>query len=167
MTAFAAFSAPGRFLKGNIHTHTNRSDGRLPPREVVERYRAAGYDFLAITDHFLASAIDWLKAHQAQWAPVLEYVSDHGESLGENNLYLHGLPYRFAPDVQKHVPWIFWLSPTFEQQSGVKLDFLARQQGEKLSHDHYFHSTLGLLGVQTQVHDPARDVFTSCRAGAA
>ena len=55
MTAFAAFSAPGRFLKGNIHTHTNRSDGRLPPREVVERSRAAGYDFLAITDHFLAN----------------------------------------------------------------------------------------------------------------
>ena len=55
MTAFAAFTAPGRFLKGNIHTHTNRSDGRLPPDEVVARYRAAGYDFLSITDHFLPS----------------------------------------------------------------------------------------------------------------
>ena len=131
--------------------------------EVVNAYD----NTMAYTDHFLASTIDWLKSREAQWAPALVYVSDHGESLGENNLYLHGLPYRFAPDVQKHVPWIFWLSPTFEQQSGVKLDFLARQQGEKLSHDHYFHSTLGLLGVQTQVHDPARDVFTSCRAGAA
>ena len=55
MTDFAAFTAPGRFLKGNIHTHTNRSDGRLPPDEVVARYRAAGYDFLSITDHFLPS----------------------------------------------------------------------------------------------------------------
>lgn len=44
-------------------------------------------------------------------APARVYVSDHGESLGENNLYLHGLPYRFAPDVQKHVPWISWFSP--------------------------------------------------------
>ena len=53
--AFAAFTAPGRFLKGNVHTHTNRSDGRLPPDEVVSAYRAAGYDFLSITDHFLPS----------------------------------------------------------------------------------------------------------------
>ena len=55
MTDFAAFTAPGRFLKGNIHTHTNRSDGRLPPDEVVSAYRAAGYDFLSITDPFLPS----------------------------------------------------------------------------------------------------------------
>ena len=136
---------------------------QCPREQVVNAYD----NTLLYTDHFLASAIDWLKQRDNQWAPAMVYLSDHGESLGENNLYLHGLPYRFAPDVQKHVPWIFWLSPTFEQQSGVKLDCLARQQGEKLSHDHYFHSTLGLLGVQTQVHDPARDVFTSCRAGAA
>lgn len=115
------------------------------------------------TDHFLASAIDWLKAHQAQWAPVLEYVSDHGESLGENNLYLHGLPYRFAPDAQKHVPWISWLSPAFEQQSRISLACLAKLRDEKLSHDHYFHSTLGLLGVQTRVYDAARDMHAGCR----
>ena len=136
---------------------------QCPREQVVNAFD----NTILYNDHFLASAIDWLKQRDNQWAPAMVYLSDHGESLGENNLYLHGLPYRFAPDVQKHVPWIFWLSPTFEQQSGVKLDCLARQQGEKLSHDHYFHSTLGLLGVQTQVHDPARDVFTSCRAGAA
>ncbi|WMT90453.1 PHP domain-containing protein [Pelagibacterium sp. H642] len=47
------FSAPGRFFKGNLHTHSDRSDGALSPEEVCRRYRAAGYDFLAITDHFL------------------------------------------------------------------------------------------------------------------
>ena len=154
--------SPARFKRFTPECTTNALQ-QCQREEVVNAYD----NTMAYTDHFLASTIDWLKTREAQWAPALVYVSDHGESLGENNLYLHGLPYRFAPDVQKHVPWIFWLSPTFEQQSGVKLDFLARQQGEKLSHDHYFHSTLGLLGVQTQVHDPARDVFTSCRAGAA
>ena len=136
---------------------------QCPREQVVNAFD----NTILYNDHFLASAIDWLKQRDNQWAPAMVYLSDHGESLGENNLYLHGLPYRFAPDVQKHVPWIFWLSPTFERQSGITLACLARQQGEKLSHDHYFHSTLGLLGVQTQVHDPARDVFTSCRAGAA
>ena len=154
--------SPARFKRFTPECTTNALQ-QCAREQVVNAYD----NTMAYTDHFLASTIDWLKTREAQWAPALVYVSDHGESLGENNLYLHGLPYRFAPDVQKHVPWIFWLSPTFEQQSGVKLDFLARQQGEKLSHDHYFHSTLGLLGVQTQVHDPARDVFTSCRAGAA
>ena len=154
--------SPARFKRFTPECTTNALQ-QCAREQVVNAYD----NTIAYTDHFLASTIDWLQTREAQWAPALVYVSDHGESLGENNLYLHGLPYRFAPDVQKHVPWIFWLSPTFEQQSGVKLDFLARQQGEKLSHDHYFHSTLGLLGVQTQVHDPARDVFTSCRAGAA
>ncbi|WP_333707569.1 phosphoethanolamine--lipid A transferase [Ottowia beijingensis] len=153
---------PAGFKKFMPECTTNALQ-QCPREQVVNAYD----NTLLYTDHFLASTIDWLKQRDNQWAPAMVYLSDHGESLGENNLYLHGLPYRFAPDVQKHVPWIFWLSPTFEQQSGVKLDFLARQQGEKLSHDHYFHSTLGLLGVQTQVHDPARDVFTSCRAGAA
>ncbi len=70
------------------------------------------------TDHFLGQAIQWLKKTEATAAPALLYVSDHGESLGENNLYLHGLPYRVAPDVQKRVPWITWWSSRFEQQRG-------------------------------------------------
>ena len=48
-----AFTAPGRFWRGNLHTHSNRSDGALPPEEVCRRYRAEGYDFLALTDHFI------------------------------------------------------------------------------------------------------------------
>ena len=115
------------------------------------------------TDHFLASAIDWLKGRQAQWAPALVYVSDHGESLGEGNLYLHGLPYRIAPDTQKRVPWITWLSPAFQQQTGITTDCVAQQRDTELSHDQYFHSTLGLLGVQTQVLDRKLDLYGRCR----
>ena len=128
--------------------------------EVVNAYD----NTIAYTDHFLASTIDWLKTREAQWAPALVYVSDHGESLGENNLYLHGLPYRFAPDVQKHVPWISWFSPQFERQSGVSTACLKAKADERLSHDDYFHSALGLLNVQTRVYEAARDIGASCRA---
>ena len=130
--------------------------------EVVNAYD----NTIAYTDHFLASTIDWLKSREAQWAPALVYVSDHGESLGENNLYLHGLPYRFAPDVQKHVPWISWFSPQFERQSGVATACLKAKADERLSHDDYFHSALGLLNVQTRVYEAARDIGASCRKAA-
>ena len=50
-----AFTAPGRFWRGNLHTHSTRSDGVLPPEEVCRRYRAEGYDFLALTDHFIGA----------------------------------------------------------------------------------------------------------------
>ena len=119
---------------------------------------------IVYTDHVLASSIDWLKAHEAHWAPALMYLSDHGESLGENNLYLHGLPYRFAPDAQKHIPWVFWLSPQFQQESGISLACLGKLRDEKVSQDNYFHTVLGLLGVRTQVYDPRRDMGVMCQA---
>ena len=52
-TVLPAFAEGGRFYKGNIHTHSTRSDGALPPEEVIRRYRSAGYDFLSLTDHFM------------------------------------------------------------------------------------------------------------------
>ena len=128
--------------------------------EVVNAYD----NTIAYTDQFLATTIGWLKSQESRWAPALVYVSDHGESLGENNLYLHGLPYRFAPDVQKHVPWISWFSPQFERQSGVSTACLKAKADERLSHDDYFHSALGLLNVQTRVYEAARDIGASCRA---
>jgi hypothetical protein len=52
------FSTPGRFWRGNLHTHSTRSDGALPPEKVVDAYKRAGYDFLALSDHFLGR-YDW------------------------------------------------------------------------------------------------------------
>jgi lipid A ethanolaminephosphotransferase len=59
---------------------------------------------IAYTDHFLGKVVDYLKDKQPHVQGAMMYVADHGESLGENNIYLHGLPYAIAPDVQKHVP---------------------------------------------------------------
>ncbi|TIC78654.1 phosphoethanolamine transferase [Crenobacter intestini] len=116
------------------------------------------------TDHFLAQAIRQLAAAQ-DVNTALVYVSDHGESLGEGNLYLHGTPYALAPDAQKHVPMLAWLSPGFQQASGVSTACLQGKTGEQLSHDNLFHSVLGLMGVSTSLYQAPLDIGASCRQG--
>ncbi|CAN7334027.1 phosphoethanolamine transferase [Polaromonas sp. LjRoot131] len=117
---------------------------------------------IVYTDQLLASSIQWLKAQEAHSAPALLYLADHGESLGENNLYLHGMPYGIAPDVQKRVPWITWLSPGFEQRGKLTTACLKQQLDAPVSHDNYFHSVLGLMNVQTAVYKPALDIYAHC-----
>lgn len=117
---------------------------------------------IVYTDQLLASSIQWLKAQEARSAPALLYLADHGESLGENNLYLHGMPYGIAPDVQKRVPWITWLSPGFEQRNKLTTACLQQQLDAPVSHDNYFHSVLGLMNVQTSVYRPALDIYARC-----
>ncbi len=117
---------------------------------------------IAYTDHFLASAIHWLEAASRRFDGALLYVSDHGESLGENHLYLHGLPYRVAPDVQKHVPWITWLSTAFNARTGIDMSCLRSHANVRISHDNYFHSVLGLMDVETSVYQPSLDLFKPC-----
>lgn len=112
------------------------------------------------TDHLLARTITWLKSQTASTA--LLYVSDHGESLGENNLYLHGLPYALAPVEQKHVPMLTWLSPAMQQRTGVQTPCLNGQAQQPLTHDNLFHSVLGLMDVQTVAYQPTLDLFHAC-----
>lgn len=116
---------------------------------------------LRYTDRFLADAVAWLGAQPADTS--LLYVSDHGESLGENNLYLHGLPYALAPQEQKHVPWVTWLSPAMQKRLALNTACLAKQADLALSHDNLFHSVLGLMDVQTGVYQPALDPYRTCR----
>jgi lipid A ethanolaminephosphotransferase len=118
---------------------------------------------IAYTDHVLASTITWLRERQDSYDPALVYISDHGESLGEANLYLHGLPYAIAPDVQKRVPWITWLSDGFSRRTGVEMPCLRRHADMPLSHDNLFHSVLGLLQVRTRDYLPDRDAYARCR----
>jgi lipid A ethanolaminephosphotransferase len=118
---------------------------------------------IAYTDQFLAQAIGWLQQRQASHDTAMLYLSDHGESLGENNLYLHGLPYAIAPDVQKHVPWITWLSPGFAQRQRLDVACLRGRANAEVSHDHLFHSVLGLLDVQTSAWQHTLDAYAGCR----
>ena len=126
--------------------------------EVVNAYDNS----IRATDDFLAQTIGWLQRQPGSTG--LLYISDHGESLGENNLYLHGLPYAMAPDDQKHVPMLTWLSTGLQQRLALPMDCLGHKASDRLTHDHLFHSVLGLLDVHTAVHQPKLDVFASCKA---
>lgn len=116
-----------------------------------------------MTDQFLNNAIEWLKTQSASYNTAMIYSSDHGESLGENNLYLHGMPYLFAPMEQKHVPFFFWFSPDFEQENGINRECLNAQTDTEYSHDNLFHTTLGLLNVSTSLYKPELDMTSECR----
>ncbi len=116
------------------------------------------------TDYFLNLLLKRLEVLKESSLTAMIYVADHGESLGENNLYLHGLPYAIAPDVQKNVPWITWLSPGMQSRAGVTTGCLQKDQAtRRISHDNYFHSVLGLMDVKTSAYNPDLDTFAACR----
>lgn len=123
-----------------------------------------GYDnTLLYTDHVLASLIDILRNNQDKVDTAMMYLSDHGESLGEYNLFLHGTPYMLAPDQQKHVPMVAWFSDNYQQSFAVDTRCLQGERNAPLSQDNLFHSMLGLLKVDTKVYNPALDMFANCR----
>jgi lipid A ethanolaminephosphotransferase len=131
--------------------------------EIVNSYDNS----LVYSDYILFRLIELLQAYDSKdVAAAMIYVSDHGESLGEGNLYLHGLPYALAPEEQKRVPMVVWLSPKFQTDSRVDLACLQRQSTDETSHDNLFHSVLGLLDVRTKVYDRGLDIFARCRGAA-
>ncbi|HEK1687659.1 TPA: phosphoethanolamine--lipid A transferase [Pseudomonas putida] len=118
---------------------------------------------LVYTDEVLASLIDTLRKHQDKVDTAMIYLSDHGESLGEYNLFLHGTPYMLAPDQQKHIPLLAWFSDSYRQDFAVDTDCLSKMRDTPLSQDNLFHSMLGLLQVRTEVYQQSLDMFAGCR----
>lgn len=112
------------------------------------------------TDYVLKQAIAYLKQHEAEFNSVLVYVSDHGESLGENGIYLHGLPYMIAPDAQKQVPMLLWFSQGYRSSFPSKMSCAQTKVNERLSHDNVFHTLLGLFEVKTNLYHPELDIST-------
>ena len=125
----------------------------------------AAYDnTIVYTDYFLSRTIDRLRelAEHEGVDTALLYFSDHGESLGENNVYLHGAPYFFAPREQTEVPMMFWMSDSFGARFRIDRRCLAQRRNERLSHDNVFHSVLGMLDVNSAVLNPRLDIFHAC-----
>ncbi|MBX8825099.1 phosphoethanolamine--lipid A transferase [Ochrobactrum sp. SFR4] len=116
---------------------------------------------IAYTDHIISSVIDRLRDKQDKLDTSLIYMSDHGESVGEFGLYLHGAPYFVAPSQQTHVPYVLWLGK--DAKATIRQDCLAKEATEPQSHDKLFHTVLGLMQVKTQVYSPALDTLSSCR----
>lgn len=117
---------------------------------------------IAETDLFLSRTIDWLKTKSADYEVALVYLSDHGESLGENGIYLHGLPYAIAPDSQKHVAWITWPG-TLAARTRTSEACLRAGAAQPLTHDFYYHTVLGLLDVRSPTYRSALDAYAPCR----
>ncbi len=117
---------------------------------------------IAYTDKILGEIIDALSARNDQIIGSMLYMSDHGESLGENGLYLHGAPWFMAPDEQTHIPFIAWLSPEYVKEEEVDLACMREHTAGPYSHDNFFHSVLGIMEVSTGVYDRTMNVFSEC-----
>ncbi|WP_421251102.1 phosphoethanolamine transferase [Aeromonas sp. 600584] len=118
------------------------------------------------TDKVVGLLIDKLKSLESQYNVGLVYLSDHGESLGAMGLYLHGTPYKFAPDDQTRVPLLTWFSPQLQADRQLDMGCLAAEaSSQRFSHDNLFHSMLGIMDVQTRVYNNKLDLFKPCRAG--
>lgn len=132
--------------------------GDCSDEEIVNAYD----NTITFTDHMLATLIDRLDA-QGRVIPALFYASDHGESLGENGLYLHGAPDFMAPPEQTHVPMLLWMSARFRDTLAMDQACMAAASGGAVSHDNMFSTILGLVDVTTVARDPALDLAGRCR----
>lgn len=110
------------------------------------------------TDYVLASLIRMLKDTSGSIDSALVYVSDHGESLGEGGLYLHGAPYWMAPKEQTEVPMVLWMNSGFEKTFGISRSKLEKNAAGRVTHESLYHTVLGLLNVKTTTYVPTYDL---------
>lgn len=116
------------------------------------------------TDYLLNQTIELLKTYENKYETGMLYLSDHGESLGENGMYLHSAPYMIAPNVQTHIPMLFWSSNEFMQQRNINPTCMQQQAlTHNYSQDNLFHTMLGLMSVSTAEYQPALDLFNDCK----
>ena len=122
-----------------------------------------GYDnTILYTDYFLSQVISILKENNDADTAMF-YVSDHGQSLGEDGIYLHGMPYLVAPKHQKHIPMIIWLSENFTMDFGIDKGCVSKQVEKEFSHDNLFHSILDLLKIDTKALKNSLSFFQNCK----
>lgn len=141
---------PVNFEKFTPVCQTNQIE-KCTKDEIINAYDNA----ILYTDYFLSKVINLLKQNSNRFETAMVYLSDHGESLGENGLYLHGLPYVMAPDTQKHIAAIMWFGDNFK----IDKKSLKAISSKKFSHDNLFHTILGLMEVNTSVYNKNMDII--------
>ncbi len=112
------------------------------------------------TDYLLSSLIDTLRSMH-EWHSAMIFISDHGESLGENKIFMHGLPMKLAPRVQYEIPFLVWTSENFRNYKSVT-GKQGAPEGElpAVLEQHYiFHSVLNLLSIQSPAYNKDYDIF--------
>lgn len=145
---------PSEFEKFTPVCKTNQIE-QCTQEEVSNAYD----NVILYTDYFLTKVIDFLKPYSKENDTAMIYMSDHGESLGEGGVYLHGLPYFMAPDVQKHIGSIMW----FGNDEMVNKDKLKSYSNKEFSQDNLFHTLLGIFDVKTEVYKPQMDILKKAR----
>ncbi|HEV2612922.1 MAG TPA: phosphoethanolamine--lipid A transferase [Noviherbaspirillum sp.] len=128
----------------------------------LEEVRNAYDNTILYTDHVLARKIEILKK-ASRFDTALLYVSDHGESLGEKGVFLHGAPYPVAPDEQKRIPLIFWMSDGYAQRMKLDQACLQRQLPLRFSHDNIYHTLLGATETRSDAYRSGMDMLAPCR----
>ena len=141
---------PDAFQKFQPICATNQLD-QCSDEEIRNSYD----NTILYTDYFLDQTLDFLKQYDDRFETALLYVSDHGESLGENGVYLHGMPYLLAPDAQTHVPMLLWFGA---QHTDLDIKKLQAQKDDEISHDNLFHTLLGMFEVSSAIYRPDMDL---------
>jgi len=142
---------PRSFEKFTPACHTNQLE-KCSKDEIANAYDNA----ILYTDYFLSEVIKLLKTNTHRFETAMVYISDHGESLGENGVYLHGMPNFMAPDNQRKVGAIFWFGDSYDDIDKVAL---AKKTSRAYTHDHLFHTILGLLEVKSSLYDKSLDII--------
>ncbi len=130
----------------------NKDLGQCSREEIVNAYDNA----IAYTDHFLGKVIEVLRDNDDEFETALFYFSDHGESLGEGGIYLHGMPKSIAPKAQTHVPGILWFGSAAKR---IDTEALRRDSHKARSHDNIFHTVLGFLEIESEVYKPELNIL--------
>lgn len=141
---------PAAFEKFTPVCQTNQFS-KCTNEEISNAYDNA----ILYTDYFLSQVITLLKQNDSHFKTAMFYMSDHGESLGEYGVYLHGLPYAMAPDVQKHVATLFWFGENFD----IERNSLRQKASQRFSHDNLFHTILGMMEVESEVYEQGMDII--------
>ncbi|MGV6851769.1 MAG: phosphoethanolamine transferase [bacterium] len=138
-----------RYVASNAHFKPECMSNHL--ESCTQQQLDNSYDnTIVATDDFLNQVIEFLRPYKSEYKVSLLYVSDHGESLGENGLYLHGLPYFIAPEQQTHVPAIIWTGSNMQQSQMINTPH---------SHDDIFSSLLGFFAVSSSLYNANQDLF--------
>lgn len=123
----------------------NVEEGRKSLDKLVNTYDNS----IVYTDYLINNLIDTLQT-MSDWKCAVLFVSDHGESLGENNLFMHGLPVSMAPKEQYEIPFIVWTSPGFRTLKPIT---------EEIEQHSVYHSVLNLMSFDSPVYDCQKDIF--------
>lgn len=151
--------SPAQFKQFFPECNSNQLQ-RCSSEEITNAYDNS----ILYTDYMLGQLINQLKSAR-EFDTAMLYVSDHGESLGENGFYLHGFPYALAPKEQTQIPMLLWLSEGYKTRLNLDWTCLGNNRHHILSHDNLFSSVLTLLDINSQVVNPQLDFTSGCVLG--